>query len=265
MLKLCKFKITYNTSDDNLSQDFYSLSLVNSIKYYRGVGYFTSGWIKENAYGLARFIKDNNQIKFITSPNLDKVDFDALSGQFNLEQINHSIFVDIELLEKQLEENTRNLLGWLIHDGYLEFKFAVPTLGLSGGEFHDKFGIFIDENNDYIAFNGSQNDSIKAYKNYESISVFKSWGDETSQALANETLKRFERIWNGEDKNLKIYSLEELSKDKLIKFRNAERPYKSNFDVEKSKMSNNVAHIPTIPDFLKLREYQEQAYLNWKT
>lgn len=260
MLKQCDFKVTYNTSDDNISNDFYNQTFSNSIKYYRGVGYFTSGWLKENSYGLARFIKENSEIKFITSPNLDKSDLIALSGQFNESSINKLILNNINELEKKLEEDTRNLLGWLVSDGYLEFRFAIPTKGLEGGEFHDKFGIFIDHENSYVSFNGSQNDSIKAYKNYESISVFKSWGDETSKVLAKETLDRFNKIWNGEDKNLLIYELDELSKNKLIKFKTNERPYEATPVNNKPELKKNY---PTIPNSIILRDYQKEAYKNW--
>lgn len=261
MLNNIDFKITYNTSDDNLSTDFYEIALCNSIKYYRGVGYFTSGWLKENAHGLAKFITEKNEIKFITSPNLDKLDFEVLNGEFNKEKIDKAILKDIETLEKQLEENTRNLLGWLVFDGYLEFKFAIPTNGLEGGEFHDKFGIFIDEGNNYIAFNGSQNDSIKAYKNYESISVFKSWGDDTSKILAQETFKRFNKIWNGEDKNLKIYSLDELLKEKLAKLRTTERPYNN---IKQNTNSNINLKEVAIPESMILRNYQDEAFTKWE-
>lgn len=260
MLKQCDFKVTYNTSDDNISNDFYNQTFFNSIKYYRGVGYFTSGWLKENSYGLARFIKENSEIKFITSPNVDESDLIALSGQFNKSSINQLILNNIDALEKKLEEDTRNLLGWLVSDGYLEFKFAIPTKGLEGGEFHDKFGIFIDCENSYVSFNGSQNDSIKAYKNYESISVFKSWGDETSKVLAKETLDRFNKIWNGEDKNLLIYELDELSKKKLIKFKTHERPYKAIAVNNKPELKKNY---PAIPNSIILRDYQKEAYKNW--
>lgn len=260
MLKQCDFKVTYNTSDDNISNDFYNQTFLNSIKYYRGVGYFTSGWLKENSYGLARFIKENSEIKFITSPNLDESDLIALSGEFDKNLINKLILSDISELEKKLEDDTRNLLGWLVSDGYLEFKFAIPTQSLKGGEFHDKFGIFIDSENSYIAFNGSQNDSMKAYKNYESISVFKSWGDETNKVLAKEILNRFNKIWNGEDKNLLIYELDELSKNKLIKFKINDRPYdvipiKNRIETKKN--------YPNIPNNIKLRDYQKEAYKNW--
>ena len=259
-----KFQITYNTSDDNLSNDFYNIGLTNSNEYLRGVGYFTSGWLKENAIGLANFIQsNNNKMKLITSPNLDKLDLEALNGKFNQSKVNNIIKSDITDLEKSLEEETRNILGWLVYDGYIEFKFAIPTNILSGGEFHDKFGIFIDGNKNYVAFNGSQNDSSKAYKNYESISVFKSWGDETSKVLANETLTRFNRIWNGLDKNLKIYDIDDLLKQKLVNFRNSDRPYDSKNDYKKIEIPKSKNN-PYIPETIKLRDYQEKAYENWQ-
>ena len=51
----------------------------------------------------------------------------------------YEAYLYIDELEKKLEEDTKNLLGWLVSDGYLEFRFAIPTKGLEGGEFHDKF------------------------------------------------------------------------------------------------------------------------------
>ena len=47
MLTKQKIKITYNTSADNISNDFYNVALINSCEYLRGVGYFTSGWLKK--------------------------------------------------------------------------------------------------------------------------------------------------------------------------------------------------------------------------
>ena len=72
MLKNLNFRISYNTSDHNIIKDFNELALTNSIEYYRGVGYFTSGWLKKNAQGLAEFIQRECKIKFITSPNIEE-------------------------------------------------------------------------------------------------------------------------------------------------------------------------------------------------
>ena len=87
MLREHSFKITYNTSEDDITNDFYSVALIESTEYLRGVGYFTSGWLQKNAFGLSRFISNGNTIKFITSPNLDSKDIYALGGNFDKEKI----------------------------------------------------------------------------------------------------------------------------------------------------------------------------------
>ncbi|MFC2073790.1 DEAD/DEAH box helicase family protein [Campylobacterota bacterium] len=257
MLKDLPFEITYNTSDNNIAKDFNQVALANSTEYLRGVGYFTSGWLQKNAEGLAEFIQLGGKIKFITSPNIDKNDLAALQGNYDQDTFDQYILKNLDEIEHNLQSNTRNLLGWLVHDGLLEFKFAIPTQELEGGEFHDKFGIFIDEEKNYIAFNGSQNDSIKANKNYESISVFKSWGDETSRTLAKDTLNRFNKLWAEKDSNLKIYPVSEIVHQKLYKLRTYERPY------EKSTGSNK-SNTNTGPKKIVPRDYQKEAYEKWK-
>lgn len=260
MLKDQKFRISYNTSDHSIVKEFNSLALSNSIEYMRGVGYFTSGWLQKNAQGLSDFIQRGCKIKFITSPNLDKKDLDALQGNYDQNKLDRYLLDNVRDIEYNLQKETRNLLGWLVFDGLLEFKFAIPTKDLEGGEFHDKFGIFIDEESNYVAFNGSQNDSIKANFNYESISVFKSWGDETSSTLAEETLERFNKLWREEDDNLLIYSSSEVVKNKLYKLRTADRPYDEHIIHIESKRKK----MPKIPEHIILREYQDLAYEAWQ-
>jgi 2-polyprenyl-6-methoxyphenol hydroxylase-like FAD-dependent oxidoreductase len=79
----------------------------------------------------------------------------------------------------------------MIFDGIIEFRFAVPTNRLEGGDFHDKFGIFADPLGNKLSFNGSVNDSTKGMVNYESLKVFKSWAAMEQYVAADEA--RFER------------------------------------------------------------------------
>ncbi len=258
--------LNYNTSKNKIVQDFYFPMFSNSIQYKRGVGYFTSGWLKENAQGLAQFVENGGTVQFITSPILDHNDLEALQGKYNQEIINESILKNVEDIEKSLEEETRNLLGWLVYDGILEFKFAIPKNHLEGGEFHDKFGIFIDEKNNYVTFNGSMNDSVKGFKNYESISVFKSWGDETSSFNAEDLLQRFNQLWNEKDDNLHIYSMDDIVKNKFIKLKAySKRPY------DQKPIANKIKDIETtyikeakLPSWLDVRDYQKEAYTAWE-
>lgn len=260
MLRNLSLNLSYNTSEHNISKDFYEPIFSNAIQYKRGVGYFTSGWLNHNAVGLATLIENGGTIQFITSPILDKNDLDALEGKYDADKINTAILKNVDELAVNLEINTRNLLGWLVDDGIIEFKFAIPKNDLSGGEFHDKFGIVIDGSGDYVAFNGSMNDSIKANYNYESISVFTSWGDMTSKVNAQEHLQRFDKLWEGKDPNLSIHSITDLVKKKLIKLKTSEeRPYSFKKEIQKKHMCK----IPRIPDQIVLRDYQEEAFNKW--
>ena len=260
MLRELSVNFNYNTSEHNISKTFYEPIFSNAIQYKRGVGYFTSGWLNHNSVGLATLIENAGTIQFITSPILDKNDLDALEGKYDAEKINAAILKNVDELALNLEINTRNLLGWLVDDGIIEFKFAIPKNDLSGGEFHDKFGIVIDSNGDYVAFNGSMNDSIKANYNYESISVFTSWGDMTSKVNAQESLQRFDRLWEGKDPNLSIYSITDLVKKQLIKLKiSDDRPYKYHGANSSNKNSTtNQGARKIVP-----RDYQIAAYDKW--
>ena len=77
--------------------------------------------------------------------------------------------------ELKTSRNFFNLLSNLITSGRLEFKFAKLENSDGIGMFHEKFGLMYDAENNVIAFSGSMNESLNAFKNnYESIDVFMS-------------------------------------------------------------------------------------------
>ncbi len=78
-------------------------------------------------------------------------------------------------LQTALEQATLSALAWMVADGVLTFKLALPQHKLAGGDFHDKFGIYTDVAGDQVSFNGSPNESIRGTVNYESNKIFKSW------------------------------------------------------------------------------------------
>lgn len=257
-LKDINFKLTYDSSNDNLLKDFFEPALSVSIIYKRGVGYFTSGWLYHNARGIAFLLNNGGKIKFITSPNIDKKDLNYLQGKYEPTIVDNLILKNIDEIELKLKEDYRNLLGWLVYDKIVEFKFAVPKPHLLNGEFHDKFGIFIDKENNIVAFNGSINDSFKGFLNYESISVFPAWKDDTCLAIANEQLKRFDILWENADPNLDIFPLSDIVEKRLIKLRESTDESTRPYDLSKYKQSK-----PYKPLWLNLRGYQKDAIKAW--
>jgi hypothetical protein len=237
---------------DSVVDDFFYPCLSNSVEYKRGVGYFTSGWLSQNSKGLARFIQNGGKVKYIISPIINEEDLKYLQGKFDLEIIDKKIIHNLEQLEKELEYNTKNLLGWLIYDGLIEFRFAIPRKNLDGGDFHDKFGIFIDKENNLVTFNGSMNETMRGFLNSESINVFCSWKDETSKKMCDILNNRFDTLWNNQDENIFVYKTGDIIKNRLIKLRKQQRPYK----LSTKKLFGSK---------IKLRDYQLKAYENWKS
>ena len=219
---------TLNTSTDRLIVDFYEPALIAAQRYDRGVGYFTSNWLKLASTGIAVFAGNGGHARFVVSPHMSSEDWAALNqgDQAKTDQILYDhLETVVEDLPEALEVQTLSALAWMIADGLLDIRLALPRGDLDG-DFHDKFGIFQENGGDSVAFHGSQNDSAKAFRNYESISVFYSWVDVREGLRVSEHQNRFEQLWNNRDPNVRVLNLPEAIRQRLVLFTDgAGRPY----------------------------------------
>ena len=97
-----------DTSTHDLSTEFFTPLLSNSIRYDRGVGYFSSGWLGINAKGMLEFANNSGRARWVTSPILDEADWEAL-------QTGYSARGD-PLQRQALEHNITNLARSLEKD-----------------------------------------------------------------------------------------------------------------------------------------------------
>lgn len=230
----------FNTSDNNIETELYIPCLEWATKFDRGVGYFTSGWLSHTAKGMASFAERNGRARWITSPIIEQHDYAAIAAASTKEAIaqyfRNIVLNHIDTLASEIETNTLNALAWMIFDGIIELRFAVPTNELDG-DFHDKFGVFSDDSGNQLSFSGSMNDSKKGFSNYESIKIFRSW-DATAPYVSDD-VRRFERIWENADANLLVFSADEAIRQKIFKLRTSERPYSHSAE---SKSDNRWKH-----------------------
>lgn len=218
----------FATSTTNLVDELYVPALSRSTRYDRGVGYFTSNWLRLVGFGLGGLARNGGHARIVASPMLAEADclaiqrgVDARSDSGLLAALDGAI-TD---LESDLATDTLVALAWMIADGLLDFRVALPT-GKLDGDFHDKFGIFADNAGNAIAFHGSPNDSAKAFRNYESISVYYSWLDDREASRVRNEQARFNAIWDNRDPDLRVYTLPEATQKRLIEYtRNSPRPY----------------------------------------
>ncbi len=259
---------TLDTSRHNLVRDFFTPLLRHARRYDRGVGYFSSGWLRLNAAGMLAFAANGGQARWITSPILDERDWGALqAGDMARDD---SVLRDVlrrtvDDLAATLERDTLTALAWMVADGVLTFKLAVPRNKLQG-QFHAKFGVFRDNVDNQVSFSGSYNDSIQGTENFEEIAIFCSW-EPSHLPYIQATIERFERLWHNRDQNVRVFDLPEAIREQIVQLRTGERPYPEPEWVKLSRMrERNSAYRPlrpAIPRDIVLRDYQLEAIDAW--
>lgn len=187
--------------------------------YKRSVGFFSSSSLNITSEGITEIVKKGGKIQFITSPYISSDDKAAIElGYKNKEDVIRESFCrEFEDALSELKNENLEMLSELIAAGYIDIKI-VKTKGL--GDYHDKFAIIEDENNNIVAFNGSSNESQNGlYDNYERIFVFKNWVDD-QKIYVDDDIKEFESLWNGTNEFNETYSFMDAVSEAIIKVRN---------------------------------------------
>jgi superfamily II DNA or RNA helicase len=259
----------FDTSSSDLIKEFFVPALSHSIGYDRGVGYFSSGWLRLAAVGMVRFAENGGRARWVTSPILDKADWQSLQtgDAARRDPVLHAILSEhITDLSRSLERETLSALAWMVADGILDFRIALPANELAGGDFHDKFGILADAEGNRVSFNGSYNDSIQGTRNYESIKVFCSWLPPFA-SLVEADSARFERLWFDRDPNVRIFDLPQAAREQILRLRSSFRPYAeppwTNPRSVRLRGSPYRSSQPSVPESLVLRDYQVEAINAW--
>ncbi|MBT6325070.1 MAG: DEAD/DEAH box helicase family protein [Bdellovibrionales bacterium] len=241
------------TTRQNPMEEFFIPAFKESRAYDVAVGYFTSIWLKDAAEGFANFAENGGKSRWIISPDLNEADLILLQkGYESLGIINADGLLDknIEEMVEQLQKNTLQALAWLIHDGVLRFRIAIPINNLDG-IFHAKFGVFTDELNNKVCFTGSYNHTGKANSNWEGLNIFKNWDSSDSKRIDIE-VDEFENMWNNQDPNLYVVDPTDILIEKIKSKRGEVR----NYDLF---LKDNYR----IPEGIELRSYQLIAIDNW--
>jgi superfamily II DNA or RNA helicase len=261
-------EIGYDSDETNILETFYKPVLKNSVLYERLAGYFSS-----TTFGLAikeiiEFIKKNGKIKLVTSIELSKQDKKIIEDYVNgkTEQFE-------KLLIEKIDDSTNffkdcsSLMGWLLvnkidNEPQLEIKIAIPETSEgkidSSSIYHQKVGIFTDDEGNKISFEGSVNETGKAWHdNIEKFKVSKSWADESDRKRVEIDNTAFKKFWTHSANRTLVIDLPVAVKEKFLKT----RP-KSNKEFE-DLVSNVEKALANDTEKIRLRDYQKIAIKNW--
>ena len=266
MLTDLYLKAVYDSSEHDLIEDLFLPLLKNSTRYDRGVGFFSSKWLKLASIGLCDLAEKGGKIRLVISPIISEEDWEAMKrgteAKFNAILFD-TLMKSAADLEHSLKKDPLNALSWLIADDILNIKFAIPKGRLNGGDFHDKFAIFEDKNGNRVAIHGSYNDTAHASLNGEAFSVFKSW-EEGQVHYVNNHDKRFATLWYKRNTMFDIYDIPEAVKDRIVRCRSKERPYILPGSKEEKSETSSLDIAFKENEEIELREYQLEALESWE-
>lgn len=274
MLTELNLKQEYRTKESP-PINFYINCLEQCVRFDRSAGYFTSAGISRASQGFSSFIKKGGKIRLIVSPSFGEDDIAAIVKGIRTRNdvIESTMLRTIETIKFGVEKDRFKTLCWLVAKKYIDIKIAirvnshgVPQRGI----YHEKMGVFYDEDDNMVAFSGSSNETQGGWvDNFESIDVYTSWNQINDKKRVEKKKNNFNKLWNNTTEFLEVFNIPQAINNGLI--RKAPKVFPQNVDIFEVKDPNRIdLNIldypiePKYPDWLTtLRPYQSKMIQLW--
>ena len=260
MLADLDLKMRYRSSEDDLLRDFYMPCLRESTSYSRAVGYFSSHVLAAAAEGLPEFIANQGIMRLIASPDLSDEDVEAIKrGYRGREEVVEEAL--IRVLRADHPDPIRERLGflaWMVASEHLEIKIALLS-DAAPGIYHEKIGVFADDQGAQVAFQGSANESRGGLvANFESLLVFQSQRPGQAE-VASGIAEDFEQLWIDRTPKLDVVAFPEAAQRELLsRYRPSHAPPRL---PENGDGGSEVIESKAMRK--DLRPYQREAVASW--
>lgn len=208
-------KIKYTSFNDDIINEFYHPVLSQSMIYQRAVGYFSSSVLISYLKGLKGLIDNGGHVELLISPYMSENDIETFLNEGYIDLTTNLN----ELFESMLNGDVRSKSASQLFYLLVKLKKIIVRIATPRnikGLFHEKIGLFYDENQHVIAINGSNNETSAALNfNIESFNVFCSW-KEGHQVFVDSHVEDFKHLWRGDNQNVIIYALEQALSQHVI-------------------------------------------------
>lgn len=203
-------KEEYRSDRDDIVNDFFFPCLRECIEYDRCVEYLSVKSLTTIAVGFENFSSHKAKLRFITGYRYKASDLEILAKLFG-DNGSNAIFNGKMIMDSKIQK-----LREVVKNNQIELKVAIPNSEVIAENFSEKTGIFIDENDEIVAFTGQSGESFTtSTRNFESVDVFTSWNDKTR---VDRKRKNFEKLWDNKTNYVEIHDFSHAEENNMIKF-----------------------------------------------
>ena len=205
----------YFLPDDNLAEDVLIPCLAAAGTFDCMVGYFSSRSFAQLAPGLASFLEDPERtLRLIVSPFLTQADREAIENGLKSETgIVEESMATLLVSEEGIVRHTFRCLSYLIAHKRLTMKIAL----MKDAQFHLKAWI-VTQGGERLAAHGSGNFTEAGLtKNYEQITVSRSWIDPNQDHIVTSLQDKFTALWERKEPSCHIYDLPSAVENRILR------------------------------------------------
>ena len=208
-LKNINLKEEYRSDVDDIVAEFFFPCLSNCIEYDRCVNYLSIQALATISMAFDNFSSGKSKLRMITGHRFKTEDLNLFTKLFS-EKFTKSF-------EGKFIKNSKiQKLQNIVNNGQIELKIAIPNSERVADEFSERIGIFIDEEDEQVAFTGTSKESFSTQtRDFESVDVFTSWND---KSRVERKRKDFEDLWQNKTKYVEVCDFMDAEKNNLLKF-----------------------------------------------
>ena len=217
------WRLKYTSDDGDLVRLFYVPALEDAERYDRLTGYFSANALALAARGIEGLVRNGGRMRLVVGCTLDPPEIEAIEQGEQLRILVERRLTKLPLAPPDTgSADALELLAWMVGRRILDVKVAVPCDAdgkpiPAGGIFHEKSGIIEDRGGDRIAWTGSLNETGAGWRhNWESISVYTSWGLEPGRV--DEEGTNFARVWAGKARRVIVLDVPSAVREDLMRF-----------------------------------------------
>lgn len=274
MLPCYEFKSTYNKIEHDIATEFYMPCMENSNRYDRISGYFGSTVYIIAWSALKSFIRNGGKMRILCSPFISDDDAEAISKGIDSrtnEILKKTLVNELnEMLKHDDLSTPTRLLSCLIASDIIEIKLVIVKSNTKPDIvklFHDKAGVFTDNQNNMVGFRGSFNETFKGLSddgNIESVDVFQSWDGGKEKERVDYIENTFNNLWKAHYDGIELHELPEEVID-YIKKESSKYKWEDLLDeIKVTKTISEKWNPNPLTNIIKLRRHQTQALANWE-